>query len=256
MPNHQPAAPILRGSSAAPGGCVFKVLTVADAVERAAAGKWDVPEFQREFVWNPDQVCALADSLWRDYPIGTLLLWQRQSAGQSPLWIADGQQRLTALCLLTGTAPSWFSRKPEQFRARMRRNFVIQVDPAVPSGLRFVAADDADSAGLIPAARLLDLDPNSRAGASDLERIIRGLKDRGACRELDDEELYGRLARVCMIGRRELAAVIVNHGRREDILEIFARLNSRGMRFRTMLLKMMMEEIPAAIRGMKARFQA
>jgi len=39
------------------------------------------------------------------------------------------------------------------------------------------------------------------------------------------------------------------------VLEIFARLNSRGMRFRRLLLKLAMEEIPAAIRGMKGRGQ-
>jgi hypothetical protein len=51
-----------------------------------------------------------------------------------------------------------------------------------------------------------------------------------------------------MIGRRQLAAAVVSHGR-EGVLEVFARLNSRGMRFRRLLLKMAMEQIPAALRG-------
>ena len=51
-----------------------------------------------------------------------------------------------------------------------------------------------------------------------------------------------------MIRHRKLVATLVHH-EREDVLEIFERLNSRGMRFRRLLLKLAMEEIPAAIRG-------
>ena len=55
-------------------GYRYSVVTVGEAVERAVSGEWDVPEFQRQFVWQPSQVCDLADSLWRNYPIGALLL--------------------------------------------------------------------------------------------------------------------------------------------------------------------------------------
>jgi len=34
-----------------------------------------LPDIQRDFVWHPNQVTELFDSLMRDYPIGTLLLW-------------------------------------------------------------------------------------------------------------------------------------------------------------------------------------
>jgi uncharacterized protein with ParB-like and HNH nuclease domain len=37
----------------------------------------DIPEFQREFVWDPEQVKLLAESLHRDYPVGSLLLLKR-----------------------------------------------------------------------------------------------------------------------------------------------------------------------------------
>jgi hypothetical protein len=50
--------------------------------------------------------------------VGTLLVWdssgpvQTRSASdaQTPdLWVVDGQQRTTALCLLTGRKPYWWS---------------------------------------------------------------------------------------------------------------------------------------------------
>ena len=46
-------------------GYSFNVVSVIEAVQSAVAGQWDIPEFQREFIWKPSQVCALADSLWR-----------------------------------------------------------------------------------------------------------------------------------------------------------------------------------------------
>jgi Protein of unknown function DUF262 len=239
----------------------FAVMTVNEAVERAVAGDWDVPEFQREFVWKPAQVCALADSLWRNFPIGPLLLWNIRTNGdsQSPLWIADGQQRLTALCLLHGRVPSWFRRKPTGFRARIQRRFDIRLDLAADGDHRFVAANSPQrglpDSRLIPIARLMEIDLGNGSGRNELERLTRDLKDAGCCHELGGAELYARLLRVCMMRRREVIATLVNHPRRDDVLDIFQRLNSRGMRFRGLLLKLMMEEIPAAIRGMRGRYE-
>jgi hypothetical protein len=55
-----------------------------------------------------------------------------------------------------------------------------------------------------------------------------------------------------MIREQQLAATCVSHDK-QDVLEIFQRLNSRGMRFRKLLLKLAMEEIPAALRGARGR---
>jgi uncharacterized protein with ParB-like and HNH nuclease domain len=95
-------------------------LEIADIVKHiddAALGTMNVPEFQRKFVWRPSKVKDLVDSLWKGYPIGTLLLWE--SAYNSPrsalggqskkLWIVDGQQRVTALSLVFGKKPYWWS---------------------------------------------------------------------------------------------------------------------------------------------------
>ena len=65
-------------------GYGYRVVTVGEAVERAVSGEWDVPEFQRQFVWQPSQVCGLIDSLWRNYPIGALLLWRSANSGGDP----------------------------------------------------------------------------------------------------------------------------------------------------------------------------
>jgi len=43
-----------------------------DIVNSAASGEWNIPEFQREFEWKPEQVAMLFNSLHRDLLFGYL----------------------------------------------------------------------------------------------------------------------------------------------------------------------------------------
>ncbi len=47
-------------------------------------GIFAIPELQREFVWNARKACDLLDSIYRNYPIGTILVWKtdRRNEGQ------------------------------------------------------------------------------------------------------------------------------------------------------------------------------
>ncbi|WP_309493710.1 GmrSD restriction endonuclease domain-containing protein [Candidatus Hecatella orcuttiae] len=84
-------------------------------IEKAASGKIDIPEFQREFVWTKNQVADLLDSLIKGYPIGSILVWDLSDYTQgkhvyenkSKEWMVDGQQRIVALCILNLRKPYW-----------------------------------------------------------------------------------------------------------------------------------------------------
>jgi uncharacterized protein with ParB-like and HNH nuclease domain len=41
-------------------------------------GFW-LPHIQRAFVWSEEQICRLFDSILREYPISTLLIWKTKS---------------------------------------------------------------------------------------------------------------------------------------------------------------------------------
>lgn len=82
-----------------------------------------LPEFQREFTWKRKQTLELIDSLLKEYPIGSLLLWKTKEVpalknmpdfepdGRVEV-LLDGQQRLTALYLLIkGEIPPYYSEK-------------------------------------------------------------------------------------------------------------------------------------------------
>jgi hypothetical protein len=91
---------------------VAEARTVSDLVEAATEGAVRSPPFQRGFRWHERDVRDLFDSIWRGFPIGSLLLWERAApaakvhfgslAVDAPemnraLWVVDGQHRLTAL---------------------------------------------------------------------------------------------------------------------------------------------------------------
>ena len=99
--------------------------TIKETIELVQKHEYVLPAIQREFVWKPEQIQRLFDSLMQGYPFGTFLLWrveaensadykfydfvrdyhERDNPHCSPLpkqldrvtAVLDGQQRLTAL---------------------------------------------------------------------------------------------------------------------------------------------------------------
>jgi uncharacterized protein with ParB-like and HNH nuclease domain len=49
-------------------------LTVRKSIEKLLDGTVRIPGFQRPFVWEPSRAALLMDSLYKGYPIGSLLL--------------------------------------------------------------------------------------------------------------------------------------------------------------------------------------
>jgi len=87
---------------------------IASLLSDVTKGNIKIPVFQREFVWEDDQIMSLLDSIYRGYPVGSLLLWstkerlqhEREVGGfvlpETPEdypvnYVLDGQQRLTTL---------------------------------------------------------------------------------------------------------------------------------------------------------------
>lgn len=95
----------------------MKVSTILDHIDN---GHMALPEFQRGYVWNRDQVRGLFDSLYRRHPVGGLLVWATESKGAThrgtgPLaagvvkLLLDGQQRMTSLYgVVRGKPPRFF----------------------------------------------------------------------------------------------------------------------------------------------------
>ncbi len=102
----------------------MKIATILDHID---SGHMALPEFQRGYVWNRDQVRGLFDSLYRRHPVGGLLVWATESktathrgdgdlaAGIVKL-LLDGQQRMTSLYgVVRGRPPKFFDGNAQAF---------------------------------------------------------------------------------------------------------------------------------------------
>ncbi|HBF69268.1 MAG TPA: hypothetical protein DDW32_01810, partial [Thermotoga sp.] len=50
--------------------------SVGGLLESIDSGEIGLPDIQRPFVWDTTRVRDLFDSMYRGYPIGTLLFWE------------------------------------------------------------------------------------------------------------------------------------------------------------------------------------
>lgn len=53
-----------------------EIILLENLLDEIKSGRLRVPKFQRPFVWRPEQMTDLFDSIDRSYPIGSLLIWE------------------------------------------------------------------------------------------------------------------------------------------------------------------------------------
>jgi len=57
-----------------------KAITIRQAIRNIDDRTFLLPAIQRNFVWTTEQICVLFDSLMRDYPINTFMMWDVTSS--------------------------------------------------------------------------------------------------------------------------------------------------------------------------------
>jgi hypothetical protein len=219
-----------------------------------------LPDLQRGFVWAPDRVRTLFDSLYRSYPVGALLLWEPSWQGQDPpfstrawdlcppdpiaergmpestvpiqagsLFVLDGQQRLTSIFRVI-------------FRSRIRNRTTADPDLMValspeeewvenPFFLRTPGLHRRMKDGLLVPAEVLF--EGTRGGNESLA-VQRAL---GEWLAPGDELFFRALDRANAIRNAILQAEIIAYeidadANDDNVIEIFARLNQQGVRLR------------------------
>src|SRR3569833_2216810 len=132
----------------------YTIREILDAVYR---GQVRIPAFQRGFVWEPDRVAFLIDSINKGYPFGALLFWRTSERLQTenrlgpftlpdpqadfPIdYDLDGQQRVTSIfgvfqTELHGDSPTWkdvyfdFQQVPDVQETQF---FALSPDEVIP----------------------------------------------------------------------------------------------------------------------------
>jgi len=213
-------------------------LRVREIVKQAVDKSLDVPEFQREFVWDPEQVKLLAESLYRNYPVGSFLLWdsaeytETKSAqgAQASLWIVDGQQRITALCLLFGRKPFWWPDAHDWNEALERYDVMVNLLPQEENErLEFGLSNPfrRKDPRWVSVRRVI----STENVGSLTELATQIAKQIGTDKGVMDifGKLHSRLLSLWQIRELDIPIVKISH-EVEDVAEIFARLNQAGTR--------------------------
>lgn len=220
-----------------------------------------LPDLQRDFVWSRDQIRFLLDSVMREYPFGSLLMWQTRflevpyrefvqdytpgatfvpkvkKAGTPLRMVLDGQQRLQSLYIaIYGTHD----------RRRLYLNVTSgpgasseedDVDDGVPASYRFEFWQDSDPnrpKRLVPVSEIVSWP--ARFEDTQIDKLISeiGLKDSEAARARRNMRLLRQV-----MSRSDLVPVETiddeapdaNSARSiDEILEIFVRVNTGGTR--------------------------
>jgi hypothetical protein len=217
-----------------------------------------LPDLQRDFVWGDDQIRTLFDSIMRDYPFGTLLLWNTQflevvyrefvrdykkgqtfvtrvkAQGQKMMMVLDGQQRLQSMYVaLHGTYDGrqlWFNM------ASGKPSLSDEDDEATSAKYRFEFWGNDDTNRPKRLIRVSDVMRwPARTERQSIEKAVGAAGLDAADAELARDNLH-TLGRVLQENSVPIVTIDDDITTAEqarsikEILEIFVRVNSGGTR--------------------------
>lgn len=199
-------------------------------VERIKDGDIKIPAFQRGFVWDQEQIIELLDSIYYNYPIGSILLWSSHERLKSsrnigglklpdrePVYpvnyVLDGQQRLSSIfAVFCG------QREYEQTRDG------YTVDPMLFEisfrffDEKFIPSSESNESS--PSIRLSSL-LETEAFFDALERLPRDT-------HASAKQLYSK------INNYEIPIVTISRRSKAEVGVIFERINNTGTTLTTL----------------------
>jgi hypothetical protein len=186
-------------------------------------GRIRIPRFQRGYIWERAKIVQLLNSIYLQYPIGSIFLWDapglfkgyiRQSDiicgadadHASYMFILDGQQRITSL---------YATLKGRNIDGADCRSIYLNLDRK-----EFAAASSKKTNTLVPAWKLLDpvAYGDTLADFAILDR--------------EKNSSYARIWRECheIFTNYPLSIVVTSNSDLDDVVEIFERINQGGKR--------------------------
>ncbi|WP_330270422.1 DUF262 domain-containing protein [Lentzea sp. NBC_00516] len=208
-----------------------EVVFLYELLQELKEGRLRIPRFQRPFVWRRDQMTDLLDSVYNQYPIGSLLVWETDEKiatldGLGPFsfphapegsvgYLLDGHQRLSTL------AGALVSRE-EQFSAENGPDpLQWELSWDMEQGRFQHGSADQDRSRLFPLTALLDT--LKFFEAADATRSALAGRPRLA------EEHIAKVSQLARSFQHYRVPVIrIRQTGLTQAVEIFARLNSKG----------------------------
>lgn len=200
--------------------------TTRELAEAAANGSVSIPEFQREFVWKPKQVELFCDSLINGFPVGSLTLWKHQQETTAPLWVIDGQQRLTSICIMYDKRPQWMTLQDWTSLTSLY-NLFLNVDAS--SGHKRVSTRQGKQSLSVAISRILACE-----SINDTRDLIRSVLDdypnkyTASARSSFDEAVQ----QIWNVREAKIPFQLVEFNDPINAAEAYMRLNETGTRVR------------------------
>jgi hypothetical protein len=198
-----------------------EILRIEELVGNVKSGDIKLPKFQRPFVWKKDDILTLLDSIYKGYPIGSILLWltkerlaserrigdldiNERSEEYPTNYLLDGQQRLTTLC----GALYWNGTD-----SKSMWNIAFDLESEV-----FLYPESENKPQFFPLNKLLEIfdfidqcktfehHPNKEKYEKSAKRLLKSIKD------------------------YKIAAVTIGDMKVNEVAPIFERINSTGRR--------------------------
>ncbi|MET7035066.1 DUF262 domain-containing protein [Elizabethkingia miricola] len=218
-----------------------RVRSLRSYLEEFEKGAFQVPSFQRDFLWETEDIKQLFDSIKNRYPIGSIQFWQPVQDGEvwldenakigpyiitkpsrepKPIFILDGLQRLSSLfgCLIN---PEKYNKERLMFDEKTYSDkFRIFYDLEEES-FEFIQRNRKPKHYQVPLYILISTSDFRKFARENLEKI-------------EDEtkiELYlDRADEISkIITEYEIASVDINSATVEEAVEIFWRVNKKGI---------------------------
>jgi hypothetical protein len=197
-----------------------EIMRLEEVALMVQAGEIKLPKFQRPFVWKRQDMLKLLDSIYKGYPIGSILIWNSTQKLESERSIAgldvnlsghenfptnyllDGQQRLTTLC----GSLFWHGSDPASV---WNIHFDLEAE-------EFIYPKESDLVNLFPLNRLIDTGDfikqcmkfehhtSKQKYVSTAQRLLRIIKD------------------------YKIAVVKIGDMTIDEVAPIFERINSTG----------------------------
>lgn len=200
-------------------------------INRINSGDIRIPAFQRAYVWKQNQILELLDSIVKNYPIGSILLWSTSeklkhtrniagykipdNADEYPVnYVLDGQQRISSIY-------ATFSDKTEQDEESEDYNPNLNLFEIYYnfSNMTFEQKNDVNAAGedIIYLRNFLN-------GA----KLIESLKTLDPKFHDNAQDLYSKFINY------ELPVVTIKNREKSDVGNIFERINNTGTKLSTL----------------------
>lgn len=227
---------------------IRKIVSYLNDEEAEAGGFW-LPNIQRPFVWSEDQIARLYDSIMREYPISTLLVWKTKETvkhrkfidnyrsdiklslffvpdnSKSKLMVLDGQQRLQGLFI--GLKGSYEGKE-------LFFDVLSGTTMAAPEDIRFRFAFKNKEAGIWPWIRFKDIVSSNKLELALSKELAE--KSPNPLSDKDMETLQVNVSRARQefvngenLVYQELDGIDNPEAYQiDDIVEIFIRANSGG----------------------------